>query len=245
MKQLKKYIGGAGDVLDIIGKTLGSYLGVVSNIAGTIIGIFATVLVIASIVGLCLYVKFLPMFTEARETVFDKLVNMSEDDFVMKEDTVVYDKDGKLVGSVNAGRYKYTEIKSISPYLYNGYIAVEDKRFKTHGGVDLLATMRAGVALVKNGGDIKQGGSTITQQVIKNNLLTQEKSYTRKMIEIMLGTNGWNKSSPKTRIMEFYCNSNYYGNRCYGVGAASEYYFGKSAADLRSRRRQQFCRSVQ
>ena len=117
MKQLKKYIGGAGDVLDIIGKTLGSYLGVVSNIAGTIIGIFATVLVIASIVGLCLYVKFLPMFTEARETVFDKLVNMSEDDFVMKEDTVVYDKDGKLVGSVNAGRYKYTEIKSISPYL--------------------------------------------------------------------------------------------------------------------------------
>ena len=52
MKQLKKYIGGAGDVLDIIGKTLGSYLGVVSNIAGTIIGIFATVLVIASIVGI-------------------------------------------------------------------------------------------------------------------------------------------------------------------------------------------------
>ena len=149
MKQLKKYIGGAGDVLGIIGKTLGSYLGVVSNIAGTIIGIFATVLVIAGIVGLCLYVKFLPMFTEARETVFDKLVNMSEDDFVMKEDTVVYDKDGKLVGSVNAGRYKYAEIKSISPYLYNGYIAVEDKRFKTHGGVDLLATMRAGVALVK------------------------------------------------------------------------------------------------
>ena len=114
MKQLKKYIGGTGDVLGIIGKTLGSYLGVVSNIAGTIIGIFATVLVIASIVGLCLYVKFLPMFTEARETVFDKLVNMSEDDFVMKEDTVVYDKDGKLVGSVNAGRYKYAGIKSIS-----------------------------------------------------------------------------------------------------------------------------------
>ena len=109
----KEIYRGAGDVLDIIGKTLGSYLGVVSNIAGTIIGIFATVLVIAGIVGLCLYVKFLPMFTEARETVFDKLVNMSEDDFVMKEDTAVYDKDGKLVGSVNAGRYKYAEIKSI------------------------------------------------------------------------------------------------------------------------------------
>lgn len=178
------------------------------------------------------------MFTEARETVFDKLVNMSEDDFVMKEDTVVYDKDGKLVGSVNAGRYKYTEIKSISPYLYNGYIAVEDKRFKTHGGVDLLATMRAGVALVKNGGDIKQGGSTITQQVIKNNLLTQEKSYTRKMIEIMLAPTVEQKFT-KDKIMEFYCNSNYYGNRCYGVGARVNIILGNQQ-QISSRMRQQF-----
>ena len=65
-------------------------------------GILASVMVIGGIVGLCVYVKVLPMFTEAREEVFDKLVHLSEDDFVMKEDTVVYDSKGKQVGSVNA-----------------------------------------------------------------------------------------------------------------------------------------------
>ena len=61
---------------------------------------------------------------------------------------------------------------------------MEDKRFKTHGGVDVLATLRAGVSLLKNNMEIKQGGSTITQQIIKNNLLTQDKDYTRKIAEI-------------------------------------------------------------
>lgn len=231
MRQIKKYIGGVRDVAHIILGALGSYVGVISNILGTILGLFASVLVVCAIVGICIYVKVLPMFTEAREVVFDKLVNMSEDDFIMKEDTVVYDKNGNEVGSVNAGRYKYEDIKEISPYLYEGYIAVEDKRFKTHGGVDLLATMRAGVALVKNNMEIKQGGSTITQQVIKNNLLTQEKSFTRKIAEILLAPSVEQKFS-KDKIMEFYCNSNFYGNRCYGVGAASEYYFGKKCEDL-------------
>lgn len=231
MDTFKKYIGGVGDVFAILFKTVGSYCGVIFNLAGTIIGIFASLLVVLAIVGVCVYIKVLPVFTEARETVFDNLVNMSEDDFVMKEDTVVYDKNGDQIGTVNAGRYEYTEIKEISPYLYNGYIAVEDKRFKTHVGVDVLATMRAGVSLIKNKGDIKQGGSTITQQVIKNNLLTQEKSYSRKIAEILLAPTVEEKFS-KDKIMEFYCNSNYYGNRCYGVGAASEFYFDKEAADL-------------
>lgn len=180
---------------------------------------------------MCVYVKVLPMFTEAREEVFDKLVHLSEDDFVMKEDTVVYDSKGKQVGSVNAGSYKYVKINDVSPYIYEGYIAVEDKRFKTHGGVDLVATMRAGVSLLKHNMEITQGGSTITQQVIKNNLLTQNKSYTRKIAEILLAPTIESKFT-KAQIMEFYCNSNFYGNKCYGVGAASKYYFGKKCADL-------------
>ena len=149
----------------------------------------------------------------------------------MKEDTVVYDANGKKVGSVNAGSYKYVSINDISPYIYDGYIAVEDKRFRTHGGVDLVATMRAGVSLLKHNMEITQGGSTITQQVIKNNLLTQNKSYTRKIAEILLAPTIESKFT-KAQIMEFYCNSNYYGNKCYGVGAASRYYFGKKCADL-------------
>lgn len=231
MNTLRRYVKNAKDVFRIIAGVIGSYAGVISNIIGTAMGILASVMVISGIVGLCVYVKVLPMFTEAREEVFDKLVHLSEDDFVMKEDTVVYDSKGKQVGSVNAGRYKYVKINDVSPYIYEGYIAVEDKRFKTHGGVDLVATMRAGVSLLKHNMEITQGGSTITQQVIKNNLLTQNKSYTRKIAEILLAPTIESKFT-KAQIMEFYCNSNFYGNKCYGVGAASKYYFGKKCADL-------------
>ena len=91
--------------------------------------------------------------------------------------------------------------------------------------------MRAGVSLLKHNMEITQGGSTITQQVIKNNLLTQNKSYTRKIAEILLAPTIESKFT-KAQIMEFYCNSNFYGNKCYGVGAASRYYFGKKCADL-------------
>lgn len=231
MNTLRRYVKNAKDVFRIIAGVIGSYAGVISNIIGTAMGILASVMVIGGIVGLCVYVKVLPMFTEAREEVFDKLVHLSEDDFVMKEDTVVYDSKGKQVGSVNAGSYKYVEINDVSPYIYEGYIAVEDKRFKTHGGVDLVATMRAGVSLLKHNMEITQGGSTITQQVIKNNLLTQNKSYTRKIAEILLAPTIESKFT-KAQIMEFYCNSNFYGNKCYGVGAASKYYFGKKCADL-------------
>lgn len=231
MNTLRKYVKNAKDVFRIIVGAIGSYVGVVSNILGAVMGILASVMVIGGIVGLCVYVKVLPMFTEAREEVFDNLVHLSKDDFIMKEDTVVYDANGKKVGSVNAGSYKYVSINDISPYIYDGYIAVEDKRFRTHGGVDLVATMRAGVSLLKHNMEITQGGSTITQQVIKNNLLTQNKSYTRKIAEILLAPTIESKFT-KAQIMEFYCNSNYYGNKCYGVGAASRYYFGKKCADL-------------
>ena len=231
MNTLRRYVKNAKDVFRIIAGVIGSYAGVISNIIGTAMGILASVMVIGGIVGLCVYVKVLPMFTEAREEVFDKLVHLSEDDFVMKADTVVYDSKGKQVGSVNAGSYKYVKINDVSPYIYEGYIAVEDKRFKTHGGVDLVATMRAGVSLLKHNMEITQGGSTITQQVIKNNLLTQNKSYTRKIAEILLAPTIESKFT-KAQIMEFYCNSNFYGNKCYGVGAASKYYFGKKCADL-------------
>ncbi|MCI8563777.1 MAG: penicillin-binding protein [Lachnospiraceae bacterium] len=230
-KIFKKIVTGIADGLRLIAGTAVSYAGVVSNVFGTMLGILASVLVVCFIAGICVYIKVLPMVTDAREQVFDKLVHLSADDFIMSEDTVIYDAKGKQIGSVNTGRYTYVEIKNISPYLYNGYIAVEDRRFKTHGGVDFLATLRAGISLLKNNMEIKQGGSTITQQIIKNNLLTQDKDYTRKLTEILLAP-AVEAEFSKDQIMEFYCNSNFYGNRCYGVEAASQYYFGKKCADL-------------
>ena len=228
---MRKLLKRVCDFIKLCFGIVGSYFGVVSNVIGAMFGVLASVFVLFIIVGICIYVKVLPMFTEAREEAFDKLVHLSEEDFIMSEDTVIYDAKGKKVGSVNAGRYTYVDIRKISPYIYNGYIAVEDKRFKTHAGVDMLATMRAGVALLKNEGEITQGGSTITQQVVKNNLLTQDKSYMRKLTEIMLAPAVEERFS-KDKIMEFYCNSNFYGNRCYGVQAACKYYFGKKCIDI-------------
>ena len=231
MGVIKKAVRGTGYLIHIVMGTIVSYLGILCNIIGTVMGVFASVFVICIIAGICVYVKVLPMFTEAREVVFDKMVNLSEEDFIMKEDTIVFDSKGNVVGSVNAGQYKYVPINDISSYIYDGYIAVEDRRFKTHGGVDVVATLRAGIALLKNNMHITQGGSTITQQVIKNNLLSQDKSYTRKIAEILLAPAVEAKFT-KAQIMEYYCNSNYYGSRCYGVGAASRYYFGKEASEL-------------
>lgn len=230
-KIFSKIVTGITGGIRIVAGTIVSYAGVISSVFGTMLGILASILVLCMIAGICVYIKVLPMVTDAREQVFDKLVNLSADDFIMSEDTVIYDAKGKQIGSVNTGRYTYVDIKNISPYIYNGYIAVEDRRFKTHGGVDVLATLRAGVSLLKNNMEIKQGGSTITQQIIKNNLLTQDKDYTRKIAEIILAP-AVEAEFSKDQIMEFYCNSNFYGNRCYGVEAASQYYFGKKCADL-------------
>ena len=136
MNIIKNFLKGTGCLIHIITGTIISYLGVLCNIAGAVMGILASVITVCIIAGICVYVKVLPMFTEAREVVFDKMANLSEEDFIMKEDTIVYDYKGNAVGSVNAGQYKYVPINDISPYIYDGYIAVEDRRFKTHGGVD-------------------------------------------------------------------------------------------------------------
>ena len=166
-----------------------------------------------------------------REIAYDKLAHMEREDFRMLSDTEIYDKDGQLIGLINAGHYEYVPISQISLNVQNAYIAQEDRRFKSHTGVDWIATTRAALALVKNRGVITQGGSTITQQVIKNTYLTQEKSFTRKVVEILLAPEIEKKYS-KADIMEFYCNTNFYGNHCYGVQAASRYYFGKDASEL-------------
>lgn len=205
------------------------------GMAGWLIQGILQILVISLILGvmsaMLLYVRVKPDLDYCREVAYDKLAQMNRQDFRMLSDTQVYDKDKNLVGLINAGHYEYVPIGKISLNIQNAYIAQEDRRFKSHTGVDWIATTRAGLALVKNRGEITQGGSTITQQVVKNTFLTQEKSFTRKVVEILLAPEVEKKYS-KADIMEFYCNTNFYGHHCYGVQAASRYYFGKDAAYL-------------
>lgn len=165
------------------------------------------------------------------EKAYDSLASIDEGTFRRLGNTKILDADGEVIGEIDTGSYQYHEISEIPLELQNAYIAAEDQNFKSHHGIDYKAIVRAGIALIKNKGEITQGGSTITQQVIKNNLLTQEQTFKRKFLEIMIAPSVEKKYS-KQDIMEFYCNSNYFGNGCYGVGNAASFYFGKELKEL-------------
>lgn len=208
-----------------------SLIGVCFTIVKMMIGFLACFLLTISILSAVVFVKIKPDLDSCRQIAYDKIANMSEMDFNHSTSTMVYDKDDNVIGQIHSGYFDYVPIEEISMNIQNTYISQEDKRFKEHMGVDFISTARAGLALIKNSGEITQGGSTITQQVIKNTYLTQERSFKRKLIEIMLAPELEKKFS-KAKIMEFYCNTNFYGNHCYGVEAASQYYFGKSADEV-------------
>ncbi|EEG52528.1 biosynthetic peptidoglycan transglycosylase, partial [Enterocloster asparagiformis] len=162
-----------------------SILGILGWLLRALLTLLTVGLICAVITATVLYVKVKPELDQCREMAYDKLAQMSRQDFSMLSDTVIYDKDGNQIGLINAGHYEYVDIGHISLNLQNAYIAQEDRRFKSHTGVDWIATFRAGLALVKHGGKVTQGGSTITQQVIKNTYLTQEQTFTRKIVEIL------------------------------------------------------------
>lgn len=179
-----------------------------------------------------LYAKVYPLYQEASDKAYVALANIKDTDFVMTADTVIYDVNGNIIGRVNSGGYQYIEIDKVSPYVQNGYIAIEDKRFRQHMGVDLQSITRAGMSIFRHGGEVTQGGSTITQQVIKNCVLQDtSQTYERKLIEMLLAPKVEQMYS-KPKIMEFYVNTCFYGNNCYGIEAASQYYFGKTCLDL-------------
>lgn len=177
------------------------------------------------------YESVVPMYKEMKEMMFDSLSQMEQNTFLRAGNTNIYDTDGKLIGRIGNEKYKYVEASEISPYVLKGYIAKEDRDFSMHMGIDIKGSARAAVAYVKNRGNITQGGSTITQQVIKNNLLTSERTFNRKITEMFIALQ-FEKEFNKVQIMEFYCNSNNYGNGCYGIEGASQYYFGHSASEL-------------
>ena len=165
------------------------------------------------------------------------IMNIQPDRFA----TTVYDADGNLTETLvtSGSNRESATYEELPENLVNAFVAIEDSRFWTHDGIDLRSIARAVKGVVSD--DYSGGGSTITQQVIKNTYLTQERTFTRKIVEILLAPEIEKKYS-KADIMEFYCNTNFYGHQCYGVEAASLYYFGKHASGDPHRYQQQpFC----
>ena len=136
----------------------------------------------------------------------------------------VYSAEGALLGEFGEERRNLTPIGEIPKVMKDAVLAIEDTRFFQHGGVDYKGMLRAGLA---NLGKMKsQGASTITMQVARNVYLSSEKTFTRKIYEILL-TFKLEHFLTKDQILEIYMNQIFLGNRAYGFAAASEAYFGK------------------
>ncbi len=141
----------------------------------------------------------------------------------------VYSSDGKLIAEFGEMRRSPIRFQDIPPDFTNAILSAEDDNFANHYGVDPASLMRAASQLLKSG-HIQSGGSTITMQVAKNFFLSSERSFSRKINEILLALQIERELS-KDEILELYVNKIYLGNRAYGIEAASQVYYGKSIRD--------------
>ncbi|MDE1966232.1 MAG: PBP1A family penicillin-binding protein, partial [Patescibacteria group bacterium] len=177
------------------------------------------ILVVAG--GLLLWVSFSP--TPDLASFADRKVVQSTKIYDRTGNTVLYDLSQNVEREV-------VPLSDISPEIRNATIAIEDANFYQHGGIRITSIIRAALADIF-GGALAQGGSTITQQVVKNTLLTDQKSITRKVHEWVLAVKLEQKYS-KDQILETYLNEMPYGGTIYGVQAASQAFFGKDAKDV-------------
>jgi penicillin-binding protein 1A len=170
------------------------------------------------------------MVSVALAVAYPNLPDISDlSDYRPKLPLRVYTTDGKLIGEFGEERRSLTPIQEIPQVMKDAVLSIEDARFYQHGGVDYLGVIRAGLA---NIGRLKsQGASTITMQVARNVYLSSEKTYTRKIYEILL-TFKLEHLLTKDQILEIYMNQIFLGNRAYGFAAASEAYFGKPLKSL-------------
>ena len=138
--------------------------------------------------------------------------------------------DGSVLASRGEMPGANVALKDLPPYLPKAFIAIEDRRFYSHYGVDPVGIARAAVTNILNRG-VSQGGSTLTQQLAKNLFLTQERTMGRKLQELELAF--WlERKHSKSEILELYLNRVYFGSGAYGVEAAAQRYFGKSAKNV-------------
>lgn len=147
--------------------------------------------------------------------------------------TRVHASDGALLGEYSKERRLYLPIQAIPKPVINAFLAAEDKNFYEHGGIDFTGMARAAVLYAQNFGSNRrpQGASTITQQVAKNFLLTNEVSFNRKIKEALLAMR-IERTYTKDKILELYLNEIYLGLGAYGIAAASLVYFDKSVNEL-------------
>ena len=137
----------------------------------------------------------------------------------------IYSRDGRLIEEIGERRRILVDYEELPPFVVDAFVAAEDRRFFEHPGVDYQGIIRAALSYLGSGA-ISQGGSTITQQLARDYFLTREQLFTRKLREAFLA---WKieQAFTKQEIMALFVNKMFFGQRAYGVAAASQVYFGK------------------
>lgn len=148
----------------------------------------------------------------------------------MESASLIYDRKGDLMGKIFIQNRDPVPYEKLSPWLVKAVVAAEDQRFWEHTGVDYWGIVRAAQANW-TAGRIRQGASTVTQQLARNSFDLKERTYRRKLLEMALAVQ-IEKKFPKEKIMEMYLNRVYFGGGLYGAEAAARGYFGVSAAEL-------------
>ena len=151
-------------------------------------------------------------------------------DYRPKQVSIVLDGNDRRIGEIYTERRTYVPYEKVPPIVFDAFVAAEDNKFWTHAGVDYVGMFRAFIANLR-AGKTKQGASTITQQVVKTFLLTPERTFRRKIQEIIIARR-LEKALTKQEILTLYVNQIYFGHRRYGIQEAARYYFGKDVEKL-------------
>ena len=180
--------------------------------------IFCIITVLALLSGLIVFISIYNKY----DLDIDELTSVNNGIRVYSatgQDTTLYNTNRSII-----------EIETLPDYVVQAFVDVEDKRFYEHNGYDLKRIVKAGLVNIASKSK-SQGASTISQQLIKNALLTNEKTFARKIKEVILAIK-LEKKFTKQDILEMYLNTIYFGSNAYGIENASKIYFNKSAKDL-------------
>jgi penicillin-binding protein 1A len=143
----------------------------------------------------------------------------------------VLDRDGRLIGEFFTERRRLTLLEDIPEHVLRAFVSSEDSAFYEHSGIDYVSILRAVWVNLRAGGEIRQGASTITQQMVKGLLLSPERKFRRKIREMILAHRIEERFS-KQEILYLYLNQIYFGHGAYGIGEAARTYFGKTVGEL-------------
>src|SRR5690349_18131870 len=207
------------------------------------LAVMAAVAVVMGVLVACLAIPFAGLVGVAAKDVSKGMVNLPEslEAKDLSQKTRIYDVNGNLIASLYDQNRINVPLKDISRPMVKAIVAIEDYRFYEHGALDLKGTLRAFVTNQANGGSV-QGGSSITQQMVKQTLLyqaetdeekaaTTEETYARKIRELRYAI-AFEKNHTKDWILERYLNIAYFGDGAFGVQSAARHFFSKNAKDL-------------